>query len=383
MRYMQKLVCLGIVITVLTAGLLLPAGDAKAFSIGDLMTKVQDLMKQLDVLRQRLETGAAPALKAISTDVRYGMEGNETVRDLQRFLIDRGYLKSGLATGNFLTLTRDALRRFQYANNLTGTGALNEETKAVINGSIQEESVSTATTTVVVATTTAPLAVAAAPRPEHRLDPMPAYNTTAIERATFDAINLERQKNGLAALVWNDQIAAVARAHSADQARDNTVLTDPNVACLYPFIRHEGFLTGFKVGDRLEYAGIAYRLAGENIIILPMTENLVYQADQPEPACTQIADTEGAPGETIDAARARITEMLNKRIALVSAERTLHWVNREWIGQQEIADTSAADWMNSPGHRHNILTSEFSESGIGAAVVNGYIILTQVFLERP
>lgn len=391
MASLKKIIYLGM-LTVLSAGIIFPAPDAKAATVEELRARIQELTRQLEALKKQLGTGAA-SVRLLVTDLRYGVKGSVEVRRLQQFLVGKGYLEKGLVTGNFFALTRDALRRFQQVNSLPATGVLDAKTRSTINGLLQKEAatevdgktliVKTATSTPLIATSTSVTEVLVKTRPENRLDPRPVYDMTAIERTTFDMVNAERQKNGLRALIWNDQVAAVARAHSADQAGDNTAITDPDVACLYPFIRHEGFVAGFKAGDRLEQAGVPYQLAGENIIILPMTKELIYQAERPAPTCAQVSGAEGVPGETVEAARVRIENILKGRIALMVGQEALNWVNREWKGVQEMANESTIDWMNSPGHRHNILTPEFEETGMGAAVVNDYIIMTQVFLKRP
>lgn len=381
------------IVAVLSAGVMFPAANVKAVTVEELAARIQELTRQLDVLKRQ---AATETIMSFSTDLRYGARNNDSVRRLQQFLIGQRYLDQGSATGNFLTLTRNALRRFQGDNALPVTGVLDIKTRNAINGLLREAAtakdgtnaetliVKMAASTPLIATTSTSVASAAPVevRPKHRLDPKPAYDLAAIERATFDAVNAERQKSGLGALAWNDRVALVARAHSADQAGDNATITDPDIACPYPFIRHEGFVTGFKVGGRLERAGMQYRLAGENIIILPIGKELVYQAERAAPACVKLVEAESSAGETEETARVRIAKLLADRTALVKAQEALNWVNREWKGAQEIAGESAADWMNSPGHRRNILTPDFEESAIGAAIVNDYIILTQVFFKR-
>lgn len=391
-RYMmslKKIIYLGMLVVFL-AGIIFPIVNAKALSMGELTARVQVLKKQLETLQKQLEVQiSGSAAKRLATDIRYGLRNDQNVRDLQQFLIERGYLKKGSATGNFLSHTREALQKFQNANGVPVTGVFDLKTREAAHGVLregekakQEESVANAPT-VRAAVSTTTTTTLKEPRSGHRIDPKPTYDLAAIERLAFDAVNAERQKNGLNALTWNDRIAAVARAHSADQATDNGVITDPNVACLYPFIRHEGFVTGLKVGDRLEHGGIPYRMAGENIIILPMTRGLIYRAETLEPECKQASDRDGMDGETEEGARRRVKALLDERIGLMGGQKKLDWINKEWKEIQEMANESAVDWMNSPGHRRIIVTPDFTESGMGAAVVNDYIILTQVFLKKP
>ena len=77
-------------------------------------------------------------------------------------------------------------------------------------------------------------------------------NTAPLERAAFEMLNQKRAENGLKPLVWNDQLAAVARRHSQDMA-DNR------------YFSHRG-LDNSMVSDRADRGGIGtWRAIGENI----------------------------------------------------------------------------------------------------------------------
>jgi hypothetical protein len=43
---------------------------------------------------------------------------------------------------------------------------------------------------------------------------------------------------------------------------------------------------------------------------------------------------------------------------------------REYKTLDELVEESVREWMNSPGHRKNILTKEFDETGVGIAIQN-------------
>lgn len=50
-------------------------------------------------------------------------------------------------------------------------------------------------------------------------------------------------------------------------------------------------------------------------------------------------------------------------------------------GFLNVVQTATEEWMNSEGHRHNILDRVFKRSGAGAAIdENGTVYLTQIFL---
>ena len=54
--------------------------------------------------------------------------------------------------------------------------------------------------------------------------------------------------------------------------------------------------------------------------------------------------------------------------------------NKDWLMPDEIAESAVTGWMDSPGHRKNILTNTYDKEGIGVAVAsNGAVYITQDF----
>jgi uncharacterized protein YkwD len=77
----------------------------------------------------------------------------------------------------------------------------------------------------------------------------------SAERQAFELLNAVRQSNGLPLLRWNSQVAAVARVHSQDMARQK-------------YFSHRG-LDGSMVDDRADSMGLGqWRSIGENIAYL-------------------------------------------------------------------------------------------------------------------
>lgn len=73
-----------------------------------------------------------------------------------------------------------------------------------------------------------------------------------LERRVFNLLNTERRSQGLEALEWNDDVAAVARLHSRNMADQK-------------FFSHRGS-DGSMVDDRADRMGLgAWRVIGENI----------------------------------------------------------------------------------------------------------------------
>jgi uncharacterized protein YkwD len=73
-----------------------------------------------------------------------------------------------------------------------------------------------------------------------------------LERKVFDMLNTVRRGQGLPELEWNDDVAAVARIHSQNMAKDK-------------FFSHRGS-DGSMVDDRADRVGLgSWRTIGENI----------------------------------------------------------------------------------------------------------------------
>ena len=131
--------------------------------------------------------------------------------------------------------------------------------------------------------------------------PPPApTNISQVEQDILRLTNDQRSANGLAPFVWDEALAAVARAHSADMEARN-------------FLSHIS-PDGTDPFQRMRAAGIAFTTAAENI----------------------------AGGAT--------------------------------------ADIMVTNWMNSPGHRANILNPAYGKLGVGVAPSSKYGLTgTQAF----
>ena len=74
-------------------------------------------------------------LASIDADLRYGSRGQGVI-ELQEFLIDNAFL-SGSATGNFFSLTRTAVKKYQASVGLPLSGFVGPLTRARINSELQ------------------------------------------------------------------------------------------------------------------------------------------------------------------------------------------------------------------------------------------------------
>jgi peptidoglycan hydrolase-like protein with peptidoglycan-binding domain len=74
----------------------------------------------------------AYAADAFLVSLKYGNSGVEVLK-LQQFLVDQGFLKSTLVTGNFLSLTQKAVIEFQKSNSIEATGYFGPLSRAAAN----------------------------------------------------------------------------------------------------------------------------------------------------------------------------------------------------------------------------------------------------------
>ena len=160
---------------------------------------------------------------------------------------------------------------------------------------------------------------------------MKASNTSAeniawLERRTFNLVNDERAAQNLTVLKWNEDVAAVARAHSADMAEN-------------AFFSHAGS-DGSNVSTRLMADGVYYwNSSGENILM------------------------EGG------------------RIYYTNILGIIEWKTKYFTFEQ-LAQNATQGWMNSTGHRENILHEGYDEAGMGVYVFNNSFYFTQDFIVR-
>lgn len=140
-----------------------------------------------------------------------------------------------------------------------------------------------------------PVAIGAAPA-----EPGPG----TLEGRVFAGINEQRRLQGLPQLVWSEELAREARAHSQAMAERN-------------FFSHDDPVRG-SFAQRIQAAGIACGACGENLFM------------------------------------AR--------------------------GFADPVPVAIEGWMNSPGHRANILDARFRRTGIGIAqAADGAVYFTQIF----
>ncbi|MCH9038536.1 MAG: CAP domain-containing protein [Chloroflexi bacterium] len=158
----------------------------------------------------------------------------------------------------------------------------------------------------------------------------PNIDVRQLAERVHALINAERNKNGLGPLAFDSKIASIAQNHSVDMALNDYFAHD-NLQGLDPTDR--GATVGY---DCIKRYGTRYTFGlAENIHQGWLYSSTTY--------------FNGVP-------------------------------IRDWNSQEEIATAAATGWMNSHGHRENILTDTYDRTGVGVAIAeDGKVYITQDF----
>lgn len=148
----------------------------------------------------------------------------------------------------------------------------------------------------------------------------PDIDIHSLEREIHDLINEERRDAGLSSLSWDSALADVARGHSEDMAQ-NDYFSHDNLRGQDPTDRANA--RGYNCYK--DYGGYYTEGIAENIFQNNLYDSITY-------------------------------------VNLVPFH--------DWSTQSEIAESTVDGWMNSPGHRQNILTSTYDKEGIGVAIAS-------------
>ena len=144
-------------------------------------------------------------------------------------------------------------------------------------------------------------------------------NTSFLEERVHELVNDERMANGLNALDPDLRLSEIARLHSQDMAANN-------------YFEHVN-LQGQDATDRGTAAGYTCRKDYGSYYTYGLAENL-------------------------------FQNNLYDSVTYLNSDP----ISYDWNSVEEIAQTSVDGWMESPGHRRNILTPTFDREGIGVAI---------------
>ena len=159
--------------------------------------------------------------------------------------------------------------------------------------------------------------------------PQPRINIAGLEKRIHDLINKERRKQGLSQLAWDDRLAQIARRHSQDMASKNYFShNSPDGRDFSDRYKQAGYTCGVRVGRTIH-------TGAENIL-----QNNLYDS-------------------------------------VTTVNGVAYY---DWNSEQKIAETTVQGWMNSPGHRKNILTPHWRNEGIGVVIApDDKVYITQNF----
>lgn len=163
------------------------------------------------------------------------------------------------------------------------------------------------------------------------LNKKPIIDKNELERQVHLLTNQYRTQNGISTLTWDDTLSNIAQKHSQDMATRN-------------YFGHEtpegvdptgrGVIQGYKCEKRV--GNLIYQGIAENIFQNNLYDTVWY--------------TGGIP------------------------------TSYEWNTLDDIAKSTVDGWMDSPGHRQNILTATYDTEGIGVEISSDdKVYITQNF----
>jgi uncharacterized protein YkwD len=172
------------------------------------------------------------------------------------------------------------------------------------------------------------------PDPQAELERNAQYvreNADNLASIIHQLINEKRKENDLASLQWDQQLASIALSHSRDMAqRDYFDHISPEGKDFADRYKEHGYTRETVIGNKV-YVG------GENLFLNHVVESYTYDQETGEIRTYEFNDLEQLARSTVDG------------------------------------------WMESEGHRENILTP-FSREGIGVFVTDeGEVYITENF----
>ena len=149
----------------------------------------------------------------------------------------------------------------------------------------------------------------------------PSIDTQILEKRVHELINQQRNSRGLTSLTFDSSLATIARGHSQDMARNN-------------YFSHVN-LQGLAPADRGNQQGYPCRKDYGSYYTFGIAEN----------------------------------------IFKTHHETTINGISKnDFESLEPIAQKTVDSWMNSPGHRENILKSTYDREGIGVGVGSDYTV---------
>lgn len=156
-------------------------------------------------------------------------------------------------------------------------------------------------------------------------------NADSLAATIHAMINQEREKQGLEALQWDQALAYIALSHSEDMAkRDYFDHVSPEGNDFADRYERHGYRQNTRIGDTI-------LVGGENLALYNVIRSTTYN------------------------------------------QETSEIYEYEFNALDDLASSAVQGWMESPGHRENILTP-FTREGIGVFISEeGEVYITENF----
>lgn len=199
------------------------------------------------------------------------------------------------------------------------------------------------------------------------INKQPDIDVLELEQRIHQITNSQRNNHGLSSLSYDSTISKIARSHSEDMAENNYFSHD-DLQGLGPSDR--GFVYGYKSCGILD--AIALEKQYDRLPKVVHDDAQYRQAMQMYEQLNEYINN----GELFGG--------LSENIFQNNLYDTVWYTNGiitsyEWNTLEELAQSTVNGWMNSPGHRANILGSYHSE-GIGVAIADDdKVYITQNF----
>ncbi len=157
-------------------------------------------------------------------------------------------------------------------------------------------------------------------------------NRRELELRVHELVNVKRQENGLGTLEWEEPLSEIARYHSQDMAdRNYFEHLSPEGEDFFARYKMFGYDSSNRVGNTVYYGA-------ENLYL-----NSVFES------------------YSFDKGTGQVTEYDFKTL-------------------EEIASSTVDGWMQSEGHRENMLMPYFLKEGLGVVVTqDGKVYITENF----
>jgi hypothetical protein len=99
-----------------------------------LQSAITAILQNINYLQSELQKLQPTIIQPFERDLYFGLTNDPEVKRLQEFLIGKGYLESGLNTGNFYEKTLEAVKAYQRAKAITPvSGYFGSKTRRIVN----------------------------------------------------------------------------------------------------------------------------------------------------------------------------------------------------------------------------------------------------------